>query len=123
MNEVISLKQPVHIECRRSQRIPLSVPLFVTSLDPSVQFCKHVNTVEVSRHGCLLRTLLPIHYGVRLRLHALYTDCTTTARVVHSEPVRVGTDMTLWHIALELDDKQGNFWKVVAPSKEWDLSA
>ena len=117
------VQQPVHIECRRSQRIPLSVPLFVTSLDPSFQFCKHVNTVEVSRHGCLLRTLLPIHCGVRLRLHALYTECTTTGRVVHAEPVRVGTDMTLWHIALELDDKWGTFWNVVAPSKEWDLSA
>ena len=119
----MAAKQPLIREYRRSQRIPLSVPLFVTSLDPSFQFCKHVNTVEVSKHGCLLRTLLPIQCGVRLRLHALYTNCTATARVVHAEPARIGTDLTLWHIAIELDDKEGTFWKVVAPSQQWDLPA
>lgn len=102
-------------ERRRSQRIPLSVPLFVLSLD-SLTFCGHLQTVEVSSHGCVLHALRPFKRGTQLRLDVLYSNCTTTARVVHSDPT--GTHLTTWTVALELD-KPGNFWKVQSPPPDW----
>jgi len=45
---------PVNSDRRRSQRISLSVPLLVVSLDPQLDFSAHLNTREVSGHGCLL---------------------------------------------------------------------
>ena len=106
---------PVDAERRRSHRIPVSVPLFVLSLD-SLTFCAHSRTVEVSGHGCVLHAVRPFKRGTRLRLDVLSSNQTTTARVVHSDPT--GTHETSWTIALELD-KPGNYWRVTTPPADW----
>jgi len=64
---------PIDIqERRRSQRIPQSVPLCVRWVDSPLSFTGNLNTVEVSRHGCVLHALRPFPRGTELRLDLLH---------------------------------------------------
>jgi len=96
-------------ERRRSQRIRQSVPLIVRCLDSPVAFGGNLNTVEVSRHGCVIHVLRPFPRGTELRLDIPYGHRTATARVIHSDPIGTGMHLTTWTVALELD-KPGDFW-------------
>lgn len=108
----------VATERRRSQRIPLSVPLIVRSVGyPSTDYGE-LPTVEVSGHGCLLHSLHAFDPGNRLRIVMPVSNRMTTAHVVHSDPTGRGTRMTTWTVALELE-KPGNFWGVPQPPPDW----
>ena len=98
-------------ERRRSERIPQSMPLFVKEVDAPVVHGGNARTIEVSRHGCVIHALRPYPCGTELHLDALYGNRTTTARVVHSDPIGTGMHFTTWTIALELS-KPGNFWLI-----------
>lgn len=100
------------VERRRSQRISLAVDLYVVSLDPSVSFRGRLNTIQVSRHGCLVGTRRPFRRGTLLFLGLFDTNRITTAQVVHSNPTRTYTGM--WNVALELGEP-GNFWGIDSP--------
>ncbi len=39
---------------RRSSRVPIAVPILVTSLDPRANFSEVCETLEVSAHGCMM---------------------------------------------------------------------
>ncbi|TLY28601.1 MAG: PilZ domain-containing protein [Nitrospirae bacterium] len=107
---------PAAQERRRSQRIPLSVPLFVTSLDPAYAFTGNVHATQVSGHGCMLHAFRPFKRGTKLRLDIVSRHYSTTAHVVHSHPT--GTPAPNWKVALELE-KPGNFWRLSAPPPDW----
>ena len=77
-------------ERRRSQRIPQSVPLFVRCPDSPFTFGGNLKTIEVSNHGCVIHALRPFPRGTELRLDILQGNRTTTARVVHSDPIGTG---------------------------------
>jgi hypothetical protein len=110
---------PIDIqERRRSQRIPQSVPLCVRWVDSPLSFTENLNTVEVSRHGCVLHALRPFPRGTELRLDLLHGNRTTTAHVVHSDPIGTGMHLTTWTVALELD-KPGDIWMVNSPASGW----
>ena len=104
-------------ERRRSQRIRQSVPLFVRCLDSPFTFGGNLKTVEVSSHGCVIHALRPFPRGTGLRLDILYSNRTTTARVVHSNPIGTGMFHTTWTVALELD-KPGDVW-MGDPPPDW----
>jgi len=105
-------------ERRRSQRIPQSIPLFVRCLDSPFTFGGNLKTVEVSSHGCVIHALRPFPRGTELRLDILHGNRTTTARVVHSDPIGTGMFLTTWTVALELD-KPGDVWMVKPPPPDW----
>ena len=105
-------------ERRRSQRIPHSIPLFVICLDSPPTFGGYFNTIEVSSHGCVIHALRPFPRGIELRLDILHGNRTTTARVVHSDPIGTGMHLTTWTVALELD-KPGDVWMVKSSSPDW----
>jgi len=106
-------------ERRRSQRIPQSVPLFVRCLDSPVAFGGNLKTIEVSSHGCVVQALRPFPRGTEMRLEILDGHRTTTARVVHSDPIGTGMhNTTTWTVALELD-KPGDIWMVKPPPPDW----
>jgi len=104
-------------ERRRSQRIPQSVPLFVRCLDPLGIFVGNLSTVEVSHHGCVIHALRPFPHGTRLRLDISDGRRTTTARVIHSDPIGTGMHLTTWTVALELE-QPGNVWLVTPPPRD-----
>ncbi|MGA7634759.1 MAG: PilZ domain-containing protein, partial [Terriglobales bacterium] len=54
---------------RRSSRVPIKVPIRVTSLEPNAQFSELCETLVVSAHGCALRFPLKLDAGSALRLH------------------------------------------------------
>ena len=99
---------------RRSQRIPHSVQLFVTSVGSPLQFVGKVKTVEVSDHGCLIHAPRPFPHSTRLRLDLVSHNRTITVRVVHSDPVGTGLPCTTWTVALELETP-GNVWMEDSP--------
>ncbi len=43
---------------RRSSRVPVKVPIRVTSMEPRAQFSEVCETLVVSAHGCALRSRL-----------------------------------------------------------------
>lgn len=108
-------------ERRRSQRIPQSVPLFVRRLDSLCTFSGRLHAVEVSSHGCVIHAFRPFPRGTELRLDILHGNRTTTAHVVHSDPIGTGMRLTTWTVALELD-KPGNFWMVESLAPGWPRS-
>jgi hypothetical protein len=70
---------------RRSSRIPVSVPVRVTSLEPNAQFSEICETLVVSAHGCALRFPLQLDTGSALRLHGR-GGRQATAYVVFCQP-------------------------------------
>jgi len=98
---------------RRSRRLPLAVPLFVSSQDPTKEFSENCETIWINAHGCSLRSPKPLHPGDIVRLDVLHSDRKTQARVVHAEAIG-----NAWEIGLELD-KAENFWGVNFPPEDW----
>jgi len=96
-------------ERRRSQRIPQSVPVYVRCLDPAFTFAGNLETVEVSRHGCMVHALRSFLRGSELHLDLLHGQRTVTARVVHSTAIGTGMVHRTWTVALELDTP-GDVW-------------
>jgi len=68
----------------------------------------------VSSHGCVIHALRPFPRGIGLRLDILDGHRTTTAHVVHSDPIGTGMHLTTWIVALELD-KPGDVWMAKPP--------
>jgi hypothetical protein len=101
---------------RRSTRLPLEVPVLVTSLDPAVTFSERGNTTLVNAHGCGLTTQRGIARGVRVRLEIVSAKRHTTARV--AEVVALGGDPETWLLGLELD-VPGNFWGIDYAPSDW----
>jgi hypothetical protein len=103
---------------RRSTRLPLEVPILVTSLDPEVAFSEPCNTTLVNAHGCGLIAQREIRRGVRVRLEIVSAKRHTTAMV--AEVVSLGGDPETWLLGLELD-VPGNFWGIEYAPSDWQI--
>jgi len=103
---------------RRSTRLPLEVPVVVTSLNPSVEFSARCHTTLVNAHGCGLVVSKPITQGVPVRLEIVSAKRYTTARV--AEVVPLGGDPETWLVGLELDIP-GNFWGIEYAPSDWKI--
>ncbi|NIR72020.1 PilZ domain-containing protein [candidate division KSB1 bacterium] len=98
---------------RRSQRLAVTIPLFVSSLDKSIEFAEPCETLDVSGHGCLIRTSKLIKPGISLRLDIPYSQRVATARSVRSVAER-----SLLKLGLELD-RPHNLWGIHSPPEDW----
>src|SRR6266536_2191668 len=103
---------------RRSTRLPLEVPVLVTSLDPAVAFSEQSNTTLVNAHGCGLIVPSAIRRGVRVGLEIVSAKRHTTARV--AEVVPLGGKPETWLLGLELD-VPGNFWGIEYAPSDWKI--
>lgn len=101
---------------RRSTRLPLEVPVRLTSLDPSIPLSEDCNTTLVNAHGCGLIAKREIPRGIRVRLEIVSAQRHTTAVV--SEMVSLGGDPETWLLGLELD-VPGNFWGIDYAPADW----
>ena len=111
---------------RRSQRIPLSVPMMIESLEPTVLFGGRCNSVDVSLHGCQFFLSRPLKNGTQLRLVILDKPHSISLRgqvvsirqhLFRSSPT--GTELTaVWKVGVEFT-RPGNFWKVESPPTDW----
>ena len=103
---------------RRSTRLPLEVPVLVTSLDPAVPFSEPGNTTLVNAHGCGLTIQREIARGARVRLEIVSAKRHTTAYV--AEVVPLGGEPATWLLGLELD-VPGNFWGIEYAPSDWKI--
>jgi hypothetical protein len=103
---------------RRSTRLPLEVPVRVTSLDPAQPFSEQGNTTLVNAHGCGLIVSRVLTHGMQVRLEIASAKRHTTARV--SEVVPLGGDPETWLVGLELD-VPGNFWGIEYAPSDWKV--
>ena len=111
------LEQPQHA-IRRSTRLPLEVPVLVTSLDPAILLLEDCNTTLVNAHGCGLIAKREIPRGMQVRLEIVSAKRHTTARV--AEVVPLGGDPETWLIGMELD-VPGNFWGIDYAPSDWKI--
>jgi hypothetical protein len=103
---------------RRSTRLPLEVPVLVTSLNAAVPFSEPCNTTLVNAHGCGLIAPRPLAYGTHVRLEIVSAKRHTTARV--AEVVPLGGDPETWLVGLDLD-VPGNFWGIEYAPADWKM--
>jgi hypothetical protein len=103
---------------RRSTRLPLEVPVLVTSLDPAQLFSEQCNTTLVNAHGCGMITPREFGHGVQVRLEIVSAKRHTTARV--AEVVPLGGDPETWLVGLELE-VPGNFWGIEYAPSDWKI--
>lgn len=103
---------------RRSTRLPLEVPVLVTSLDVAQPFSEQGNTTLVNAHGCGLIVPRKLVHGIPVRLEIVSAKRHTTARV--AEMVPLGGDPETWLIGLELD-VPGNFWGIEYAPTDWKI--
>jgi hypothetical protein len=103
---------------RRSTRLPLEVPVQVTSLDAATRFSLQCNTTLVNAHGCGLIVPRVLAQGIQVRLEIVSAKRHTTARV--AEVVPLGGDPETWLVGLELD-VPGNFWGIEYAPSDWKI--
>jgi hypothetical protein len=103
---------------RRSTRLPLEVPVRITSVDPAVPFSEQCNTTLVNAHGCGLIVPRTIAQGIQVRLEIVTAKRHTTARV--AEVVPLGGDPETWLVGLELE-VPGNFWGIEYAPSDWKI--
>jgi hypothetical protein len=100
---------------RRSSRVPVKVPVRVTSLGPNAQFSEICETLEVSAHGCALRFPVKLDAGNALRLHSR-GGRQATAYVVFCQPM--GSDGQGFRLGARLDQPE-NFWGLESYPDDW----
>jgi len=104
---------------RRSSRVPMTMPLTITSMEPKAQFFEVCETLVVSAHGCVMRSPIKLEVGVPLQF-SVNNGRQTTGRVVECHPL--GANQMGWKVAAKLD-LPGNFWGLSACPGDWMLLA
>lgn len=102
-------------DLRRSSRVPIHLPVHVTSLDPNAHFSELCETLVVNAHGCALRLPIPLDAGSELKLHTR-EGRNATARVVVCQPM--GSDG--WRLGARLDQPE-NFWGLKSFPDDWQV--
>ena len=110
--------QPKQHAIRRSTRLPLEVPILVTSLDAALEFSEECTTTLVNAHGCGLITQRSLPRDLRVRLEIVRSKRHTTARV--ADVVSLGGDPETWLLGLELE-APGNFWGIDYAPSDWRI--
>ncbi len=100
---------------RRSSRVPVTVPLLVTSLEPGAHFSEMCETLVVNAHGCALRSPMKLDAGVPVHFHSK-EGRQTKAHVVECKPM--GPDQQGWMLAARLDRPE-NFWGLKSCPQDW----
>jgi hypothetical protein len=101
---------------RRSTRLPLEIPVLVTSLDAAFEFSEQCKTTLVNAHGCGMITQRALPQGMRVRLEIVPAKRHTTARV--EDVVSLGGNPETWLLGMELEHP-GNFWGIEYAPSDW----
>lgn len=102
---------------RRSSRLPIHVPIHVTSLEPNAQFSEVCETLVVSAHGFALRFPVKLNAGSALHLHSR-EGRQATAYVVACQPM--GSDGQGWRLGARLDQPE-NLWGLKSYPDDWRI--
>jgi ribosomal protein L18E len=100
---------------RRSSRVPMTMPITITSLEPTADFFEVCETLVVNAHGCALRSPIKLEAGHPLQFRGS-DGRQTTAHVVDCQPI--GSNQPGWKVAARLD-LPGNFWGLPSCPDDW----
>lgn len=100
---------------RRSSRVPINLPVLVTSLEPGTRFSEVCETLVVNAHGCAMRSPVKLDAGVLLHFHSK-EGRETTAKVINCQPL--DSDRASWRLAARLDRPE-NFWGLTSCPADW----
>jgi hypothetical protein len=100
---------------RRSSRVPIAVPLLVTSLDPSNDFSEVCETLVVSAHGCAIRSPMEVKAGIPVHFHTK-DGRQMMARIIDCQ--RIGSKPEAWRLGAQLDAPD-NFWGLNPCPEDW----
>ena len=100
---------------RRSSRVPITVPILVTSSEPDSQFSEICETLVVSAHGCAMRSPMRLEAGVPVQFQSKEGHW-TMAHIVDCQPM--GSGQPGWKLGARLDQPE-NFWGLEACPDDW----
>jgi hypothetical protein len=100
---------------RRSSRVPITVPILVTSSEPDAQFSEICETLVVSAHGCAMRSPMKLEAGIPVHLQSKQGHW-TMAHIVDCQPM--GSGQQGWKLGARLDQPE-NFWGLEACPEDW----
>ena len=103
---------------RRSTRLPLQIPVLVTSLHPDHPFSEPCTTSLVNAHGCGLVSPRPMHQGARIRIEITSAKRHTSGQITAVVPL--GGDPETWLLGVALD-VPGNFWGIEYAPPDWTI--
>src|SRR5437868_2021829 len=97
---------------RRSSRVPMNVPILVTSLAEPHSFSEVCETLVVNAHGCSLRASNKLDVGAQVHFQTKDGNW-TMAHIVECQPVSSG-----WVLGARLE-KPVNFWGLERCPEDW----
>jgi hypothetical protein len=100
---------------RRSSRVPITLPIAVTSLEPSAPFSEICETLVVSAHGCAIFSPTKLEVGIPVQFRRKGGGA-TKAHVVDCRPM--GSGQHGWQLAATLDRPE-NFWGLETCPEDW----
>jgi hypothetical protein len=100
---------------RRSSRVPVTLPVVVTSLEPNKPFSEVCETLVVSAHGCVMHSPVKLEPGLPVQFKRKEGRA-TMAHVVDCQPM--GSGQQGWQLGARLD-RPGNFWGLDACPEDW----
>jgi len=100
---------------RRSSRVPINLPIVVTSFEPGSPFSETCETLVVSAHGCSIYSPMRLEAGVPVQFRRKEGRA-TMAHVVGCEPM--GPGQQGWQLGARLDRPE-NFWGLEACPEDW----
>src|SRR6266404_879971 len=100
---------------RRSSRVPVTLPVVITSLEPDKPFSEICETLVVSAHGCVMYSPVKLDAGLPVQFKRKEGRA-TMAHVVDCQPM--GSGQQGWQLGARLD-RPGNFWGLEACPDDW----
>jgi len=100
-------------DLRRSSRLPIALPILVTS--PDSGFSEVCETLVVSAHGCALRSSAKLDAGVPVQFQCK-DGRWTMAHIVDCQPM--DADQQSWKLGARLDQPD-NFWRLETCPDDW----
>ena len=100
---------------RRSSRVPMTLPILVTGVEPDSAFSEMCETLVVSAHGCALHSSTRLEAGAPVHFQSKQGR-RTEAHIVDCQPINSGRQG--WQLAARLD-QPGNFWGLETCPDDW----
>jgi hypothetical protein len=101
---------------RRSQRIPLDVPLVIKGrIDGEQDFREETFTLSASAHGVLLALKIGVSLGQKVQLLNRRTWDELEGHVVYVGLPYAG----LTRVGIEFEQPAPHFWSLTAPPADW----
>src|SRR5438046_8760387 len=102
-------------DLRRSSRLPLALPILVTSMEPDSDVSEVCETLVVNAHGCAIRSSAKLEPGAPVQFQSKEGRW-TMAHIVDCQPMDSGQQG--WKLGAMLDEPD-NFWGLERCREDW----